>query len=160
MTKQKAIFETETNSYECALSQVLTSALDFIEASKNKRTGIWLMHSIMQSLARKVLAYQNIIEKASKVADDPASTPNQIRWWTEKLESMSEESATSRIYEDFASKYDKAVVDYTSDNLDNFDMQIPMSDEILSKTKTRTQQTTDTETAQLREGLKFYIKNG
>lgn len=156
MLKFDYITGTSEASYIGKLSELLDNAYELVEVAENKTSALWIFHNILRGLAGTVNYYRNTIKKCQEVADNPLSTESQLTFWYDRKVAVDGfERGIAELYEEFGKRYDKQVIDYTTDNLDNFRAELPSSEDILNNNTKPKKEAETARKEQLRQALKF-----
>lgn len=125
--------------YYQALFNVLDSCRDLVEYAQNKRGALWLMYAAMKHLSYTVQFIERTPDKATECSDHPERYMNKeafekaCDYWSKQLDVALKLMPVRNIWDEFAKIYDNLIIRHTEDNLGNFDMNIPTSEEILTK---------------------------
>lgn len=145
----------ETN-YIGKLEELLNNAYELVEVAENKTTALWISHNILRGIAGTVNYYRNTIKRCKEVAENPLSSESQLTFWYERKVAVdSFEKGVAELFEEYGKRYDKQVLDYTSDNLDNLRTELPCSEDILNNNAKPKKEAETARKEQLRQALKF-----
>ena len=136
----------DMSPYFQALFNVLDNCRDLVEYAEYKRGALWIMYAAMKNLASTIRWMDQVPVIALDISEH------------EQLQKVDSLMPCKRIWEEFSKVYDRLIIDYTSDNLGNFDLTIPTSEEILRKTSTAKEQADVAQRKMCSESLKAHAK--
>lgn len=154
----------DMSPYFQALFNVLDNCRDLVEYAEYKRGAIWIMYAAMKNLASTIRWMDQVPVIALDIGEHPERYKSTQQYeetctyWDEQLHKVDSMMPCKRIWEEFSKVYDRLILDYTSDNLGNFDLTIPTSEEILRKTSTAKEQADVTQRKMCSESLKAHAR--
>lgn len=123
----------DMSQYNQALFNVLDNCRDLVEYAENKRAALWLFASVLQSLSWTVYSYDTTVKAGLEITKQKNVPERQREYWMKRLLDAEKERVPVDLWQKFGEIYEKQVIDYTSDNLDNLTQNLPMLEDMLRK---------------------------